>query len=236
MLPALSTWRRRRDAEAALDSWRYRVAWQPLADDDARAEATDFLLVVPADADAAVTDWAAALGAAGRRIVEIDATCDRKRLAHDLAEASTGRDGDAAARPLPAGPRPGRTPGPPPCRRASPARSRSRRPSATPGSPPGSGSPPAARSPSDPATGTPTRAGHGVGPAACAPSTRTGGAGSSTSRAARPGRRALSPDADRRHRPGGRDRPRGAGGRPPARSCDVQRHRCARFLDAAVRC
>ncbi|KAB1103226.1 SDR family NAD(P)-dependent oxidoreductase, partial [Micromonospora aurantiaca] len=34
----------RRDAEAALDSWRYRVAWQPLTDDAARAEATDFLL------------------------------------------------------------------------------------------------------------------------------------------------------------------------------------------------
>ncbi|AXO35336.1 malonyl CoA-acyl carrier protein transacylase [Micromonospora sp. B006] len=94
VLPALSTWRRRRDAEAALDSWRYRVAWQPLTGDAARAEATDFLLVVPADADAAVTDWAAALGAAGGRIVEVDATCDRKRLAHDLAEASTGRDGD----------------------------------------------------------------------------------------------------------------------------------------------
>ncbi|WP_435154235.1 SDR family NAD(P)-dependent oxidoreductase, partial [Micromonospora aurantiaca (nom. illeg.)] len=94
VLPALSTWRRRRDAEAALDSWRYRVAWQPLTDDAARAEASDFLLVVPADADAAVTDWAAALGAAGGRIVEVDATCDRKRLAHDLAEASTGRDGD----------------------------------------------------------------------------------------------------------------------------------------------
>ncbi|MEU1860525.1 type I polyketide synthase, partial [Micromonospora aurantiaca (nom. illeg.)] len=94
VLPALSTWRRRRDAEAVLDSWRYRVAWQPLTDDAARAEATDFLLVVPANADAAVTDWAAALGAAGGRIVEVDATCDRKRLAHDLAEASTGRDGD----------------------------------------------------------------------------------------------------------------------------------------------
>ncbi|SCL26496.1 Acyl transferase domain-containing protein [Micromonospora pallida] len=94
VLPALSTWRRRRDAEAALDSWRYRVAWQPLTDDPARAEATDFLLVVPADADAAVTDWATALGAVGGRIVEVDAACDRKRLAHDLAEASAGRDGD----------------------------------------------------------------------------------------------------------------------------------------------
>ncbi|MGC4792018.1 type I polyketide synthase, partial [Micromonospora sp. DT178] len=94
VLPALSTWRRRRDAEAALDSWRYRVTWQPLTDDAARSEATDFLLVVPADASAAVTDWATALGAAGGRIVEVDAACDRKRLAHDLVEASAGRDGD----------------------------------------------------------------------------------------------------------------------------------------------
>ncbi|WP_307854781.1 SDR family NAD(P)-dependent oxidoreductase, partial [Micromonospora sp. C31] len=97
VLPALSNWRRRRDAEATLDSWRYRVAWQPLTDDPARAEATDFLLVVPADADAVVTDWTAALSAAGGRIVEVDAACDRKRLAHDLIEASTGHDGN----PLP---------------------------------------------------------------------------------------------------------------------------------------
>ncbi|MFG1892372.1 type I polyketide synthase, partial [Micromonospora sp. NPDC049051] len=94
VLPALSNWRRRRDAEAALDSWRYRVAWQPLADDPARAEATDFLLVVPADAGTAATDWAAALGAVGGRIIEVDAAYDRKRLAHDLVEASTGHGGD----------------------------------------------------------------------------------------------------------------------------------------------
>ncbi|MER5338317.1 type I polyketide synthase, partial [Micromonospora sp. NPDC002717] len=97
VLPALSTWRRRRDAAAALDSWRYRVAWQPLTDEPARAEATEFLLVVPADAGAAVTDWVTALGVDGARVVEVDAACDRKRIAHDLVEASAGRDGD----PLP---------------------------------------------------------------------------------------------------------------------------------------
>ncbi|MFI7650770.1 type I polyketide synthase, partial [Micromonospora sp. NPDC049460] len=97
VLPALSTWRRRRDAEATLDSWRYRVAWQPLADEPARAEAAEFLLVVPADAGAAVTDWVAALGADGARVVEVHAACDRKRIAHDLVEASAGRDGE----PLP---------------------------------------------------------------------------------------------------------------------------------------
>ncbi|SCL73313.1 type I polyketide synthase [Micromonospora peucetia] len=94
VLPALSTWRRRRDAETALDSWRYRVAWQPLTDDPAHAEATDFLLVVPADAGPEATDWAAALGAAGGRIVEVDAAYDRKRIAHDLVEALAGRAGD----------------------------------------------------------------------------------------------------------------------------------------------
>ncbi|MEU9508679.1 type I polyketide synthase, partial [Micromonospora sp. NPDC048170] len=94
VLPALSTWRRRRDAEAALDSWRYRVAWQPLTDDLADTEANEFLLLVPADADAAVTDWATALGAAGGRIVEVDTAYDRKRIAHDLVEALAGRAGD----------------------------------------------------------------------------------------------------------------------------------------------
>jgi acyl transferase domain-containing protein/acyl carrier protein len=31
VLPALSTWRRRRAERSTLDSWRYRIAWQPIA-------------------------------------------------------------------------------------------------------------------------------------------------------------------------------------------------------------
>ncbi|MGW4502883.1 SDR family NAD(P)-dependent oxidoreductase, partial [Micromonospora sp. NPDC004336] len=97
VLPALSAWRRRRDAEATVDSWRYRVAWHPLTDEPAGTGTSDLLLVVPADADAPVTDWVAALGADGARVVRVDAACDRKRIAHDLVEASAGRNGD----PLP---------------------------------------------------------------------------------------------------------------------------------------
>ncbi|WP_117673243.1 type I polyketide synthase, partial [Micromonospora sp. MW-13] len=92
VLPALSTWRRRRETEATLDSWRYRVAWQPVVVDPTRAEATDFLLVVPADADPSVGDWVAALDPARTRTVQVEAGCDRKRLAQDLSDALPERD------------------------------------------------------------------------------------------------------------------------------------------------
>ncbi|MGW1060498.1 type I polyketide synthase, partial [Micromonospora rubida] len=92
VLPALSTWRRRRETEATLDSWRYRVAWQPVVDDPTRPEAADLLLVVPADAGPSVGDWVAALDPTRTRTVQVEAGCDRKRLARDLTEALPDRD------------------------------------------------------------------------------------------------------------------------------------------------
>nr|WP_256252329.1 type I polyketide synthase [Streptomyces sp. yr375] len=48
VLPALSAWRGRRRDEAVVDSWRYRVSWQPVAADRVRPDGT-WLLVLPPD-------------------------------------------------------------------------------------------------------------------------------------------------------------------------------------------
>ncbi|SCG72096.1 Phosphopantetheine attachment site, partial [Micromonospora halophytica] len=86
VLPALSAWRRRRDAESTLDSWRYRVAWQPLPDSQ-RQDVGDLLLVVPADPAGTAGEWAAALAAPGVRVLPVATGQDRTSLARDLAEA-----------------------------------------------------------------------------------------------------------------------------------------------------
>nr|WP_246258507.1 type I polyketide synthase [Amycolatopsis anabasis] len=49
VLPALSSWRRRRHEQSVVDSWRYREAWQPIADGPVRALAGTWLVVVPAE-------------------------------------------------------------------------------------------------------------------------------------------------------------------------------------------
>ncbi|MGB2572584.1 SDR family NAD(P)-dependent oxidoreductase, partial [Micromonospora citrea] len=86
VLPALSAWRRRRDVESRLDSWRYRVAWQALPDSH-RQEVGDLLLVVPADPAGAAGEWMAALAAPGVRVLPVAAGRDRTSLARDLTEA-----------------------------------------------------------------------------------------------------------------------------------------------------
>ncbi|MFC8906853.1 SDR family NAD(P)-dependent oxidoreductase, partial [Micromonospora sp. NPDC057140] len=71
-------------AESPLDSWRYRVTWQPLADHP-RRETDDLLLVVPDDG--AAEQWAEALAAPGVRVLRVAARRDRVGLASDLADA-----------------------------------------------------------------------------------------------------------------------------------------------------
>ncbi|MEV4493623.1 type I polyketide synthase [Micromonospora coxensis] len=86
VLPALSAWRRRRETESTLDSWRYRVVWQALPDSH-RQDVDDLLLVVPADPAGTAGQWAAALAAPGVRVLPVPADRDRSGLAGDLAEA-----------------------------------------------------------------------------------------------------------------------------------------------------
>ncbi|MFC8528827.1 type I polyketide synthase [Nocardia sp. NPDC057227] len=61
LLPALDTWRTRRAAAGAVDSWTYRVEWRDIPDSAAVPRGT-WLLVTPADG--AADPWAAALTAA----------------------------------------------------------------------------------------------------------------------------------------------------------------------------
>ncbi|WP_370040911.1 type I polyketide synthase [Micromonospora sp. M71_S20] len=74
VLPALSTWRRRRQRQSVVDGWRYRVDWQPVPDPAASpALAGTWVLAVPAGlADDALTrDCAAVLRAHGADVLPV---------------------------------------------------------------------------------------------------------------------------------------------------------------------
>ncbi|OLL72286.1 Malonyl CoA-acyl carrier protein transacylase [Pseudonocardia sp. Ae150A_Ps1] len=90
VLPALATWRRGRRDRSTLDSWRYRVAWNPAGSLPQRTLDGTWLLVT-ADGvdDAEVAGALAAHGADVRRVV-LDAECtDRTVLAGRLTAATT---------------------------------------------------------------------------------------------------------------------------------------------------
>ncbi|UED88726.1 SDR family NAD(P)-dependent oxidoreductase [Streptomyces profundus] len=99
LLPALASWRRAQQNQATTNTWRYRVSWQPVAELPTAPLTGTWLVIEPADGDAA--DWtAASLGAlAGRgaRVLRrtVDpATVDRDGFATLLAEATA--DGPVA--------------------------------------------------------------------------------------------------------------------------------------------
>ncbi|MER5811068.1 type I polyketide synthase [Streptomyces sp. NPDC002033] len=87
VLPALSSWRRRRREQSAVDGWRYRVTWKPLAE-PARAEVSGSWLVV-ADEDGPLTGWVA--DALGARTMLVG--CDQGRA--ELAGLLTGLTDEA---------------------------------------------------------------------------------------------------------------------------------------------
>ncbi|MDL2081658.1 SDR family NAD(P)-dependent oxidoreductase [Streptomyces sp. GXMU-J15] len=89
LLPALTSWRRRRRERSALDTGTYTVAWRPVPDADAPALAGTWLLVVPAShADAPWTDaLTEALAAHGAHPVPLVVDCaltDRAALTEEL--------------------------------------------------------------------------------------------------------------------------------------------------------
>ncbi|MGW7009008.1 SDR family NAD(P)-dependent oxidoreductase, partial [Streptomyces sp. NPDC054933] len=69
VLPVLSSWRRRRRQNSALDSWRYRVVWKPLGTSSAARLSSRWLVVVPdgCERDAWVAGVVEGLG--GSRVV-----------------------------------------------------------------------------------------------------------------------------------------------------------------------
>ncbi|TGA92981.1 type I polyketide synthase, partial [Streptomyces palmae] len=80
LLPVLSGWYRERREQSAVDSWRYRIGWQPLAEPGGSG-AGDWLLVEPAEG---AGDWPAAceraLSAAGGRVRRLVVAQDAERL------------------------------------------------------------------------------------------------------------------------------------------------------------
>ncbi|ADI05104.1 modular polyketide synthase [Streptomyces bingchenggensis BCW-1] len=88
VLPALTTWRRRRREQSVVDGWRYRAGWTPLADPTPQAQRGSWLVVVPADQqdDAWVTSVADATPTPALR-VEITEP-DRAALADRLREVA----------------------------------------------------------------------------------------------------------------------------------------------------
>ncbi|MGO4757687.1 polyketide synthase, partial [Streptomyces sp. 2MCAF27] len=88
VLPALTTWRRRRREQSVVDAWRYRVGWTPLADPTPQAQRGSWLVVVLAGQvdDAWVTSVADATPTPAAR-VEITEP-DRAALADRLREVA----------------------------------------------------------------------------------------------------------------------------------------------------
>ncbi|QIY59051.1 acyltransferase domain-containing protein [Streptomyces sp. RPA4-5] len=75
VLPALSSFRRRRRDEAVIDSWRYRVRWKPLTEPAAGTPAGTWLLVAPPGH----TDAERLLAAAGVEVLRVDCHSDDSR-------------------------------------------------------------------------------------------------------------------------------------------------------------
>ncbi|MEV7545613.1 type I polyketide synthase, partial [Streptomyces sp. NPDC089915] len=82
VLPALSQWRRRQRSRSVVDSWRYRVSWQPLAGGRDTAELTGtWLLAVPegGEHEAVVTAVSDALTRHGAEVALLPVRADETR-------------------------------------------------------------------------------------------------------------------------------------------------------------
>jgi acyl transferase domain-containing protein len=90
-LPMLSSWRRQRRKESAIDSWRYLATWRPITDLSSTPVLTGrWLVVVPQSppALAPAQEVSSALVGAGAEAVHlVPAGADRAALAVQLAEA-----------------------------------------------------------------------------------------------------------------------------------------------------
>ncbi|MFJ1792953.1 type I polyketide synthase [Kitasatospora griseola] len=95
VLPALRGWRKQRRDESVIDSWRYRIGWQPLPDPPAAAPGGTWLVVLPAGHhdDARVRGPLLALVEAGATVVTAELSADAVRRT-DLADTLTTALGD----------------------------------------------------------------------------------------------------------------------------------------------
>ncbi|MFF7719686.1 type I polyketide synthase, partial [Streptomyces luteogriseus] len=86
VVPALSAWRKGRQDQAVLDSWRYRTLWRSVTVPSA-ASLSGVWLVVSPGSDAPVEQVTEALIAAGAEVRVLDGSADREALAEQLAGA-----------------------------------------------------------------------------------------------------------------------------------------------------
>ncbi|MFF7649493.1 type I polyketide synthase [Streptomyces sp. NPDC007983] len=88
VLPALSSWRSRRQERSTVDGWRYRIAWQPI---DAPADTTAqgaWLLVVPAGYDGPLVESVdGALAERGGHVLRVTVDQENRRSLADLIGA-----------------------------------------------------------------------------------------------------------------------------------------------------
>ncbi|MEU0692095.1 type I polyketide synthase, partial [Streptomyces uncialis] len=97
VLPALRGWRKQRQDETVIDSWRYRVGWQPLPDPPAVTSAGEtWLVILPAGhgSDERVRGPLLALTEAGATLITAELTAHdvrREELADTLTAALDGR-------------------------------------------------------------------------------------------------------------------------------------------------
>ncbi|TPQ17728.1 hypothetical protein, partial [Streptomyces sporangiiformans] len=91
VVPVLSAWRRQRTERSAVDSWRYRVAWEPVSGVPASQLEGRWLLLQPAGSEEVLTgfeEWCP-----GLERVTCPSGVDRAALAEILASATEGAAG-----------------------------------------------------------------------------------------------------------------------------------------------
>ncbi|MDT5034348.1 MAG: pimaricinolide synthase PimS2, partial [Actinoplanes sp.] len=102
LLPALSSWRRRRQAQSTIDTWRYRPTWKPVGEPAATTLTGTWLLVTagPSPGERAVAEALIEYGAKVRQVVLNEADLDRAALGERLTTlrgAETALPGDESA-------------------------------------------------------------------------------------------------------------------------------------------
>ncbi|MEV4742846.1 type I polyketide synthase, partial [Streptomyces sp. NPDC049555] len=95
VVPALSSWRRRRRTETAAADWRYRITWKPLTGLPAATATGTWLVLTPAGLTGSDRAWAETVtGALGTETVRIKVTAhDREQLTARLREVPAGISG-----------------------------------------------------------------------------------------------------------------------------------------------
>ncbi|WP_437712864.1 SDR family NAD(P)-dependent oxidoreductase [Sorangium sp. So ce448] len=97
VLPMLSTWRRQRHEQSAIDSWRYRIVWKPLPSSPSASDASGtWVLAIPAraGADELASRLTRGLTARGAAVVELRVTpegAERALLAARLRDEAAAR-------------------------------------------------------------------------------------------------------------------------------------------------